>query len=191
MRQLSKVVAGIAVTLIALVGFSNVAGAQDEYSPPEELEFDFPSQVQAGGTIDISGNCTIDGEDVNFTLGDVALGTVTPDDNGDFEASFTVPSSLAPGTYTLTGTCGELVATGDVQVLAAGQTPTTPGGTTGGTTGGTGGTTGGTSGGTVNTGTTPLARTGFDARPVATLGAAALVLGAAAVYGSRRRRTLV
>ncbi len=183
MRQVLKLVAGVGVAVLVLIGFSGVAGAQ--YEPGDDvLEFDFPSQVQAGGEITVNGNCSIPGEDVTFTLGDVTLGTTTPDENGDFSATFTVPADLSPGTYTLTGTCGDqLVATGEVEVLGAG------GGNSGGG-GGNGGTTGGTSGGSVNTGSTPLARTGFDARPVATLGAAALVLGGAALYGSRRRRSL-
>lgn len=176
MRQVMKAVAGVGVALLVLVGFSGAAGAQ--YDPTEdELEFDFPSQVQAGGELNVSGFCTIAGEDVTFTLGDITLGTVTPDENGDFSATFTVPADLAPGTYTLTGTCGDqLVAEGTVEVLGAGT--------------GVGGGDDGSVGGSTNTGSTPLARTGFDARPVVTLGAAALVLGGAAVYGSRRRRSI-
>ena len=187
MRQVMKVVAGIGVALLVLVGFSGVAGAQ--YEPSDEvLEFDFPSQVQAGGELNVSGNCSIEGEDVTFTLGDITLGTVTPDENGDFSATFTVPADLAPGTYTLAGTCGDqLVAEGTVEVLGAGGSN---GGGGAGAGGVNNGSSGGTSGGSTNTGSTPLARTGFDARPVVTLGAAALVLGGAAVYGSRRRRSI-
>ena len=125
-----------------------------------------------------------------MALGDTALGgTLVVDDDGTFAGSLAVPASLAPGTYELTVTCGGVVYEAEdgapVEVLArTANNPNNGNGNNGGTT------SYGNSGGT-NTGSTPLARTGFDARPVATLGAAALVLGGAALYGSRRRRALI
>jgi hypothetical protein len=149
-----------------MVAFSGAAGAQiPGYEPDPTLEFEYPTQVEAGGDITITGNCT-EGGDVVFTIGDEEIGTVTTDANGDFEATFDVPD-LAPGTYTIEGVCSGLVANGDIEVLAAGTDP---------------------GDGTSNSGSTPLARTGFNPLPVVTLGAAALVLGGAAVYGSKRRR---
>lgn len=181
MHQVLKAVAGIGAALFVLVGFAGVAGAQYEGTPPEAdvLVFEFPSQVSSGGEIAITGNCTAD-DDVEFSIDGESIGSVDPDDSGDFTATFDVPD-LDPGSYAIVGTCGEAVAEGQIEVLAAGSGP--------GGDGGTGGT-GGADGGTDNVGNTPLARTGFDARPVVTLGAAALVLGGAAVYGSRRRRAL-
>lgn len=167
MRKTLKAVIGLCVALVAVLGMSSAAGAQglDDYFPDDELTFEYPAEVSSGGDIAITGNCTL-AEDVTFTIGGEEIGSVTPDENGDFSATFDVPT-LDAGTYTIQGTCGDLVAEGDIEVLAAGSTPTnTP----------------------TTSGSAPLARTGFQPLPVVTLGAAALVLGGAAVYGSKRRR---
>ena len=182
MRKTLKAVTGLFV-LLGIVFFANAApsGAQEcggylNPCPEPTLEFTFPSVVQSGGSIHITGSCNVPDEPVVFTIGDQEIGTITPEDDGSFDVTLDVPN-LAAGDYTISGTCGDLVADGTLTVTTT-TTPTTPTtpintvNTTSGTTSG-----------------TPLARTGFDAAPMVTLGAAALVLGAAAVYGSKRRRT--
>ena len=171
MRQTIKAVVGIGVALVAMFGFASAASA---YPPGPEgtLTFEFPSQVSSGGEINITGTCDA-GDEVTFAIGDETLGTAAVDENDEFSETFDVPD-LDPGTFAITATCGDLVAEGDIEVLGADEEPP-PGGGTGGT---------GTGGG-------PLARTGFNALPVVTLGAAALVLGGAAVYGSKRRRATI
>jgi LPXTG-motif cell wall-anchored protein len=181
MRKTLKAVAGLCVLVgVLFVSGGSPSGAQEGCGgyfnpcPPEgELEFTFPSEVLSGGTIRLVGSCNLPGESVEFKIGDTVIGTVEPDADGNFDVSFTVPSSIAAGTYTISGTCGDLLAEGSIRVVRSGVTP-------------------GGGSNTVNgsgSGSTPLARTGFDAAPMVTLGAAALVLGGAAVYGSKRRRT--
>ena len=77
------------------------------------------------------------------------------------------------------GASGDLVADGPIEILGSGV-----GGSGVNNGGGTGGT------GTASGGSGALARTGFSSTPMITLGAAVLVLGAAAVYGSKRRRAI-
>lgn len=193
MRQVLKFAAGIAVALVAFAGFSGVAGAQDldGYEPGPEgcaaFDFDYSAQVQAGGTLEVTnGVSDTPNAEVSLALDDVALGgTLVTDADGAFAGSYSIPADLAPGTYELIATCGGVEYLSEdgapVEVLAATQTPNNNTGNmnTGNNGGGNG----------TNTGSTPLARTGFEARPLVTLGAAALVLGGAAVYGSRRRRS--
>lgn len=165
MRKTLRAVIGLCVATVALVGLSNAAGAQiPGYEPEPTLEFEYPTQVEPGGSITITGNCT-EGGSVSFTIGGEEIGSVETDVNGDFEGTFTVPN-LSPGTYTIEGECSGLVASGDIELVSDGAGPGT----------------------SSSGGSTPLARTGFNPLPVVTLGAAALVLGGAAVYGSKRRR---
>jgi hypothetical protein len=167
MHKTLRAVVGLCVAGVAMFSMAGAAGAQiPGYEPEPTLEFEYPTQVESGGDITITGNCT-EGGDVVFTIGDEEIGTVETDVNGDFEATFDVPN-LTPGTYTIEGVCSGLVASGDIEVLAAGTDP----------------------GDDTNNAGGPLARTGFNPLPVVTLGAAALVLGGAAVYGSKRRRTV-
>ena len=182
MRKTLKAVMGLCVLAgVLFIGGAAPSGAQEcggylnPCPPPGEdvLEFTYDNPVVSGGKIHIFGSCTID-DVVEFTIGGQFIGSVEPDEDGNFDVTFDVPN-LEAGTYEIVGTCGEeLEAVGDITLTFPGTTPTTPTNntvTTGGTT------------------STPLARTGFDAAPMVTLGAAALVLGGAAVYGSKRRRT--
>lgn len=190
MRQVMKLVAGTAAALIALFGFAGAAGAQDGYGPPEgcaEFDFDYSARVEAGSELVITNGVGSPGDELTMALGETALGgTLVVDDDGTFAGSLAVPASLAPGTYELSVTCGGVLYEAEdgapVEVLA--NSGTNNGGNNGNSSDPFNG------GSTNNSGSNPLARTGFDARPVATLGAAALVLGGAALYGSRRRRAI-
>lgn len=183
MHKSWKAVAGICMLFAALFVSANAASAQEcggggYFSPPctDLLQFEYPATVNAGGPIAITGSITEvaaavgDYDSVEFKIADQVVGSAPVRDDGTFSGSFTVPN-VAQGDYTIVGTASaDLTADGPIRILNAGsQVPTSPTNT-------------------ANNGNTPLARTGFDATPMITLGAAALVLGAAAVYGSKRRQ---
>ena len=195
MRKTLKAVLGLVVLLgVVFVAGSSAApaGAQEcggylnPCPPPvDECPFSatYPSEVTAGGSITIEGTSTGVTE-IEFLINDIVIGSVTPDpDTGDFSGTFTVPD-LAAGHYDISANvsseCGDYVSVAEDGIDVLAEQVTNPGTNT---------VNGGTTGTTTTTGSTPLARTGFDAAPMVTLGAAALVLGAAAVYGSKRRRT--
>lgn len=179
MRGTLKAVAGLCVlTGTLLFASGGPASAQEcgGYFDPcpevETLEFEYPSCVVSGRPFSVTGSITPPnapsaGDDIAFDIDGQSAGTLDIADDGTISGSLTTPN-LALGDYTLTGVTGELEASGPIDVC----------------------TDGGVGGNTNNnvTANTPLARTGFDATPMITLGAAALVLGAAAVYGSKRRR---
>ncbi len=188
MRRTLKAVAGLCVllgTLFIAGGGAAPAGAQEcggYFGPPCEedvLEVEYPTCIESGDPFAVNGSVTpadaeSAGEDVEFTVDGVDVGTLDIADDGTFSGNLTAPVR-AVGEYTFTAATGELEASGPIDVC----TDVGSGGA--GNPGG-----GGTN--TAGGGSGPLARTGFDATPMVTLGAAVLILGAAAVYGSKRRR---
>src|SRR3954468_10466383 len=122
--------------------------------------------VARGETVDVSGHGCQPGETVPVTYDDgTVLGTFTADDNGDFVTTITIPSNSTLGEHLITATCGDLQQFLKVNVLA--EQVNNPG---------------------VSNGELP--RTGSsNTGPLVGIGAAAIVLGAAFVYGSRRPRT--
>lgn len=194
MRRTIRAVAGLCMlTATLFVGGAlagSPAGAQacgGYLQPPCEqdvLEFEYPACVVSGRSFSVNGTVTpadaaSAGEDISFTVGGESAGTLDIDDDGTFSGSLTTPS-LALGDYEITGTTGELSATGDIEVC------TDSGVGSGGANNGNGGSNG--SGNNNANGSGALARTGFDSVPMITLALAVLILGAAAVYGSKRRR---
>jgi LPXTG-motif cell wall-anchored protein len=121
--------------------------------------------VVRGETVDVSGHGCQPGEAVTVTYDDgTVLGTFTADENGDFVTTITIPAGSTLGEHLITATCGDLQQFLKVNVLAENTS-------TG-----------------VNNGELP--RTGSsNTGPLVGIGAAAIVLGAAFVYGSRRPRT--
>lgn len=185
MRRTIKAVAGICVlvgTLFLTSSAANAQGCGGYFGPPcgETLTFEYPRTVRAGQVINITG--VISGtpetqaasrasdDTVEFVLADRAIGSADVAEDGTFEGDFTVPN-VAPAEYDITATSGTLSATGPITVIADGVSGN-----------------GGNNNNNVANNNNPLARTGFDATPMVTLGAAVLILGAAAVYGSKRRR---
>ena len=124
--------------------------------------------VVRGETVDVAGHGCEPGATVTVTFDDgTVLGTFTADANGDFVTTITVPADATIGTHLITATCGDLQQFLNVNVLGESVDNTTPG---------------------VSSGTLP--RTGSsNTGPLVGIGAAAVVLGAAFVYGSRRPRT--
>src|SRR4051794_14860937 len=144
---------GVAIGALALVIlFAGSASAQYQPTGSQVLS---ANVVAPGATITVSGTGCPAGSNVTTALDGTTLGTSTADAGGNFTVSITIPSSTAPGTHTVTSTCGSVVLSSTLTVTGAG----TSGGTTGTSTGGT--STGGTStGGTSTGGTSTLARTG-------------------------------
>ena len=119
--------------------------------------------VVRGETIDVDGQGCAPGAEVVVTWDDgTVLGTFTADENGDFSTKITIPANATLGVHLVTATCGDVEQFINVNVLAE----------------------------TVNNvddGT--LARTGSNnTGPLIGIGAAAVVLGGAFLYGARRPR---
>jgi LPXTG-motif cell wall-anchored protein len=179
MRRTLKAVAGLCVLMGSLTLASGAVGAQacgGYFGPPcgtETLTFEYPRTVQASQSIKITGiietvEATAKASDdtVDFVLANQAIGSAPVNADGTFSGTFTVPN-VAPAEYDITATSGTLTTTGPITVIAGSVNNNNQNNTSG---------------------NNPLARTGFDATPMVTLGAAVLILGAAAVYGSKRRR---
>jgi LPXTG-motif cell wall-anchored protein len=183
MRRTIKAVAGICVLVGTLFLTSATAANAQEcggyFGPPcteETLTFEYPRTVRAGQVIHITGLISEEStqavrasaDTVSFVLANQAIGSTDVNDDGTFADDFTVPN-VAAGDYDITATSGTLTATGPITVIDGS----------------------GVNNNNANNNVSnnnPLARTGFDATPMVTLGAAVLILGAAAVYGSKRRR---
>ena len=178
MIRTKLLVALLAGALLALFGASSIANAQDcgyggcvttttGGGPVTTTTPDIPTvTVVRGQTVDVTGHGCEPGATVSVTYDDgTDLGSFTADDNGDFVTTITIPAGSTTGEHLVTATCGDLQQFLKVNVL--GEDVTAPG---------------------VGSGTLP--RTGSsNTAPLVGIGAAALVLGAAFVYGSRRPRT--
>jgi LPXTG-motif cell wall-anchored protein len=127
-------------------------------------EADIPTiTVVRGETITVDGEGCAPGAEVTVTFDDGSvLGTFTADDNGDFSTTITIPANATLGVHLVTATCGDVEQFINVNVL--GETVDN-----------------------VDEGTLP--RTGSSTTgPLVGIGAAALVLGSAFLYGARRPR---
>lgn len=152
-------------------GGSSTTGGGGGGSTTTPAPDDIPTiPVVRGQSVDISGDGCAPGSEVVVTFDDgTVLGTFTADENGNFVTTITIPSDSTLGLHLVTATCGDVDQFVNVNVLAeAGNNGNNNGG--------------------VNNGALP--RTGSsNTGPLVGIGAAALVLGAAFVYGSRRPRT--
>ena len=119
--------------------------------------------VVRGESVDVSGEGCAPGAEVTVTFDDgTVLGTFTADENGDFTTTITVPADSTLGVHLVTATCGDVEQFINVNVLAESVN-------------------------NVDNGT--LARTGSsNTGPLVGIGAAAIVLGGAFLYGARRPR---
>ena len=146
-----------------------------------------PGQVQAGGVITITGQACVPNVPITITITQVAesgatraaratgdvIGTitVTPDADGNFSTTFTIPAGTAPGTYEVSST--EACVKGETFEVAPASVA--PGGT------GTG----------AGSGSGNLPRTGTDIERLGLIGAGLLVAGGLVLVATRRRRHLV
>lgn len=149
-----KVLIG-AVMLVAV--FAAPAAAQ---YPPFVIT---PSGVEQGGSVSFRGSGCQPGETVTLTVNGQVVATTTADNNGEYNSSFVV--NLAPGNYTVTATCGNVVNTHPLNVRGVSTSTPRPGGTGG----------------------APLARTGSDSNTLALVGAGLLILGGGAMVIGRKR----
>lgn len=124
-----------------------------------------PGGVESGGSAGFQGSGCQPGETVVVTINGRVMATVVADASGDYSGSFVV--DLAPGEYTVTATCGNVVNTSPLLVRGVAQTaPTT--------------TRPGVAG-------APLARTGSNVNGLALAGAALLLAGGGAMVVARKR----
>ena len=142
------------------------------------------SQVAPNGTFTVtsSGWMPNDPVTVTFHSTPVTLGTLTANESGQVQGSFTVPPSAETGTHTveLTGTS----STNSPQTQSI--TVTVTGSTSGSSTGSSTGSTTGSSTGTITSGTLPF--TGSNTREVASAGVLLIALGLVALDVSLRLR---
>ncbi len=137
-----------------------------------------PGNVEAGGSVTVSGKGCEAGDKVTITVteaapqkavGDVILTTtVIADENGEFTATFTIPVGTPTGTYQVTATCGNGVVLSEfINVVDGTVATTTPGN------GGGGGT---------------IARTGSDLNGLGLAGAGLITVGGIILLSTRSRR---
>ena len=122
-----------------------------------------PGTVNVGGNATFQGSGCAPGSTVTITIDGKVVATVTADASGDYNGSFV--ADMAPGTYTVTATCGDVVRTTPLTVRSVSVTPPPTGGT------------GGTS----------LPRTGSNTNTMALVGAGLLLLGGGAILATRKR----
>ena len=163
----TKLILGLAMAALLLVISGGTANAQYPPATPTTTPGgDIPVvDVVRGQTVDVTGDNCAAGASVLVTYDDgTALGTFTAEADGTFLTTITIPSSSTLGEHLVTATCDDVQQYLRVNVL--GESVTNNPGSTGGTT---------------------LARTGSsNTAPLVGIGAGALILGAAFLYGSRR-----
>ncbi len=136
-----------------------------------------PGTVVAGGAVTVAGGGCQAGETVTITMteadaaaqraaGDVIYTTtVVTDENGNFTHTFNVPAGTPVGTYDVTATCGDLVFSSTIEVVAPTTPTTTPG-----------------------AGTEPIVRTGSDLNGLGLAGAGLITVGGIILIATRTRR---
>ena len=126
--------------------------------------------VVAGATVDVTGDHCPPGSTVTITWDDGSVvGTTVAAADGTFTTTITTPADAEPGVHIVTATCGNVQQFLKVNITEAGAAGT------------------GTGTGVANT---TLAHTGTsNIGPLLGIGGAAVVLGAAFVYGARRPKT--
>ncbi len=136
-----------------------------------------PGAVDEGGTATFQGSGCPPGATVTITIDGRTFATVVANDAGQYNGSFV--ADLAPGNYTVTATCGDVVNTSPLTVRGVSTSQPDESGDGGGT-----GDIGGVGGGG---GRAPLPRTGSNTNTLALMGAALLVVGGGAMVASRKR----
>lgn len=122
-----------------------------------------PGGVTAGGAATFQGSGCAPGATVTVTIDGRLMTTVVADGSGEYNGSFI--ADLAPGEYTVTATCGDVVNTSPLTVRGVSTSAPRPGGTGG----------------------APLARTGSDTNGLLVAGAALLLVGGGAMVAARKR----
>lgn len=172
-------IAFAAAALVAVLGLATAAQAQEYPPAPDSLTVS-DSTVVAGASVTATAQVCAPGETVTFSFDGTVVGTAEANASGVATLTFAIPAGTAPGSYTLTATCGGQTLSNTITV-EAGQgtgTVTTPAAVTPVGTGGTGG-------------ATALPRTGSDgAGTMARIGVVLVAAGGLALVLSRRRSSL-
>ena len=125
-----------------------------------------PGTVTVGGNASFQGSGCAAGSTVVISVNNGGsldvMASVTADASGDFSGSFV--ADFAPGSYTVTATCGDLVRTAPLMVRAV--SVTTP---------------------ETGTGGSSLPRTGSNTNTMALVGAGLLLVGGGAILATRKR----
>jgi LPXTG-motif cell wall-anchored protein len=122
MIRRSVLVAG--TLLLVVIGLGTPARAGMSYPPAPGISVDKP-EVDPGDQVTVTGDGCDAGVDVTITLGDDEVATATTADDGTFSATFEVPASTTPGTYSVNAIdCTAEVLSTTLTVRAAGTTPT-------------------------------------------------------------------
>jgi LPXTG-motif cell wall-anchored protein len=119
-----------------------------------------PGTVSVGGNATFQGSGCAPGSTVTITIDGKVMATVTADASGDYSGAF--KADLAPGTYTVTATCGDVIRTSPLTVRSVSVNPPSTGGGA-------------------------LPRTGSNSNVMALVGAGLLVLGGGAILATRKR----
>ena len=111
--------AALAATLFfSLVGILAGSGLAAAHGNPEITVT--PSPAVAGGNITIDGMGFDENEDVSLVLegvsGEIALGMVTTDAEGNLHAEGTLPHSAGPGSYRVRASSSDATAIADLEI---------------------------------------------------------------------------
>ncbi len=93
----------VALSAILCLGVLAVPAFAQTYPPPPAEVCVVSETPTPGQTITVSGSGFSANEGVTIILnpGGIVLGTATTDANGNFSVQVTIPSNLAPGTYSI------------------------------------------------------------------------------------------
>jgi LPXTG-motif cell wall-anchored protein len=166
-RRILVLGALVATTMATLAVSATTASAQ--YVPGTPGIVVNPGSTTVGGEVTVEGSgCPAD-VTVTIKIGDVVVGTVTSNSDGDFILkNIKLPPSITPGQYTVHALCGDLDLTAVLSVSALPPSTTTT---------------------VASTGTLPV--TGTDSGMWVKVGLSLLAVGGLLVLATRRRRSLV
>jgi LPXTG-motif cell wall-anchored protein len=161
-RRLLMVSALLVTAMASLTMAATTASAQ--YHPGTPGIIVDPGTTTVGGKVTVQGSGCPANVTVTIKIGDVVVGTVISNGDGDFiDPNIVLPPSITPGTYTVHALCGDLDLTTVLSVSAL--APTTTAATTG-----------------------TLPRTGTDSGLWVKVGLSLVVVGGLLVLATRRRR---
>ena len=153
------------LAIAAMLLLVPATAAYAQYNPGQPGFIITPSTTTAGSQVSFVGEGCPPGSTVTFTSNGATLGSGPVGSDGKFSVPGTVPSSFGPGQYTVTATCGNVVMTNILTVVAS-----------------TSGVIPGTSG--------SLSRTGSDSMLLVRVGLGLLAAGGLVVLATRRRRAM-
>ena len=108
-----------AIVSLGLVLLATSASAQTYPPTPSPLTVS-KSSVRPGGSVTVAGAGCQASDTVAVDLGETQIASTTADESGSFNTDVTIPSSTAPGSYTLRASCsGGTAFTATITVAAA------------------------------------------------------------------------